>query len=271
MEKYSEDKHLFKRGRNNGKAEGIGFAVFPILLGAVFLLLNTGVIPKMYKPLLISWQMLLIVFGVWALIKRQFTWGMVLIIIGGFFIYPVLSRVFPESFASINIDFKTYWPVLLIVVGLFLVIGKANLFGSKRSRRNEWQSVSDGNNEYRQGTDDAQQSSTDFIEKSIMFGSSEQIVLSSNFMGGEGNVMFGELIVDLRRAQLAEGIYKLELNVMFGSIVLYVPPGWHVELQASSILGSFDDKRYRHEVVANSPSKLIVKGSAMFGGGEIRS
>ena len=84
-------------------------------------------------------------------------------------------------------------------------------------------------------------------------------------------MMFGELIIDLRKAKLAEGTQKLEANAMFGSIILYVTPDWNLEIRSSSFLASIEDKRYQNTPIENSTPTLIIKGSAMFGNIEIRN
>lgn len=263
MERDFKDKYLFKRNRGNG----IGFALFLILFGGIYLFLNLGIIPIEYKRILISWQMLLIVLGIWNLLKKQFVGAFFLIAIGCFFIYPVLCSVFPEYFVRFDVDIKTYWPVLLIAGGILLVISRS-FPSSKRGHRKEYRYESTNDN-----YNPAEQNSADYVDKNLMFGSSEQIVLSQNFKGGEANVMFGELIIDLRRANLSEYPGILEANVMFGSIVIYTPSDWTVELKSSSFLGSFEDKRYHisNKISESSAPRLIIKGSAMFGSGEIRS
>jgi predicted membrane protein len=260
----TEKDYLFKRGRNRG-GKGVGFALFLILLGGIFLFLNLGIIPEMYRPLLISWKTLLIVIGLWTLIvKREYTGGVILIAIGTFFLYPTLCAVFPEYFVRFDIDIRTYWPVILIIIGVTLVIGW--LFPHRKSehRKHRWETET-------RNTKDGYEQFTDYIDKNVMFGSSEQIILSANFQGGEANVMFGELIVDLRKAKLAEGEYILQLNAAFGSVVLYVPSEWYIETRTNTFLGSFDDKRRQNMEIINSTSKLIIKGSAAFASGEIRN
>jgi len=264
MERDFKDKYLFKKGWGNG----IGFALFLILFGGIYLFLNLGIIPIEYKRILISWQMLLIVLGIWSLLKRQFVGAFFLIAIGCFFIYPVLCSVFPEYFVGFDVNIKTYWPVLLIAGGVLLVISRS--FPSLKK---------DYNKKYRhdESTSDhynpAEQNSADYVDKNLMFGSSEQIVLSQNFKGGEANVMFGELIIDLRRANLSEFAGTLEANVMFGSIVIHTPSDWAVELQSSSLLGSFENKRYHPSDKTSEIGMpcLVIKGNAMFGSGEIRN
>lgn len=264
METNRENRYLFKRGRGNG----VGFALFLILVGCIYLFFNLNIIPIEYKPILISWQMLLIVLGIWTLLQRHYIGGVALIATGGFFIYPVLCRVFPDLFISFDIDIKTYWPILLIAFGLILVLSR---FCSPKVKLNN-----KANNYKWEYNENIKQSgkkeNIDFIDKNVMFGSTEQIVLSQNLRGGEANVMFGELIIDLRRAKLAEMSVFFEVNVMFGSAVIYVPADWAVELQGNSVLGSFDDKRYNlNNIQENANARLVIKGSVMLGSGEIKN
>lgn len=259
------------RNKGNRKKDNNGFiviAIFLILFGGLLLFFNLGIIPIIYKPLIISWQMLLIAIGVSFLLSRHYVAGILFAGVGIVFIYPLLASSFPERFSEISVDIKTYWPVLLIFLGLILVL-KRPCSSHKHNRLNNNQNNEDNYTHIR--TNAREHSNTDSIDKSIMFGSSEQIVLSSNFKGGEGNVMFGELVIDLRKAKLEEGIVELKLNVMFGSVVLFVPHDWNIEVQTSNIFGSFDDRRYSSEYTSNESSRLIVKGSAMFGNGEIRN
>ncbi|MFV0420117.1 MAG: LiaI-LiaF-like domain-containing protein [Dysgonomonas sp.] len=265
----NNDKYLFKRGRNKGRHEGTsGFAIFLILFGGIYLLLNIGIIPSIYKPLLISWQMLLIGIGIWSLIKRKVVSGICLIAVGVFFIYSKFCAVFPEYFDCLDIDVRTYWPVLLIFLGIMLIV--QNPFFSRKHY--EWKNDdSDDMDDIKVKRNGSEMNSADFIDKNIMFGSSEQIVLSQNFRGGEGNVMFGELVIDLRKAKLAEGTRKLAINVMFGSAIVYVPSDWAVEIQSSTVFGSIEDKRDLSVIPdQQTESRLIIKASAMFGGAEIR-
>lgn len=269
MEIKSKEEYYFKRGRKNNNSDKIGFAIFLVLFGVVLLLSNIGVIPVEYKSIILSWQALVIVIGIWSLVKRNYVAGILLLVVGVFFIYPKICYLFPTYFTCINVDIKTYWPVLLILFGILLIVRKPS--ANRRCREWEDRFHAHKSRSRRMEKDTQVQNESEYIEKNIMFGSAEQIVLSSNFRGGEGNVMFGELIIDLRKAALAEGDNMIELNVMFGNIVIYVPDSWFIEVQSSTVLGSFEDKRNIIDSSCKGTSRLLVKGSAMFGSGEIRN
>ena len=107
----------------------------------------------------------------------------------------------------------------------------------------------------------------------MIFGGSEQIILSQNFKGGEANVIFGELILDLRKAQLGENIAYLELNAIFGSLVVYIPSEWTLKVDSSTVLGAFQDRRlYKDESLENeNGARVIMEANSIFGNIEIRN
>jgi len=55
---------------------------------------------------------------------------------------------------------------------------------------------------------------------------------------------------------------------------LIVPEGWTVRIKVMSLFGGFSDKhRFRlpDSDTSDSSSQLIIKGTTIFGGGEIKS
>ena len=83
--------------------------------------------------------------------------------------------------------------------------------------------------------------------------------------------MFGGSEIDLTQAKLAEGVYTLEVNAIFGGVTVIVPSDWKIELKMTSILGGFTDKRAYIKENPDPSKVLVIRGSAIFGGGEIKS
>lgn len=256
--------------QKTNRFRGFEFAIFLILIGALFLLFNTGIIPIIYKPIVISWQMLLVVIGIWLLIKRWFTGGIITLLVGGFFLYQKLGAIFPEHFTAV-VDFKTYWPVFLIALGIILVLYR--IFRPHRRWHHDYRYCKNNQAELESQREEyeAENNTTNYIDKSLMFGATRQIILSSDFKGGKIDLMFGEFILDLRKSKLAEGVNYLEANVMFGNIVVHVPSDWVVELRSETLLGNFQDSRNDVKMPEETNStKLIIIGKSVFGNGEIQ-
>ncbi|MDR1886348.1 MAG: cell wall-active antibiotics response protein, partial [Prevotellaceae bacterium] len=76
--------------------------------------------------------------------------------------------------------------------------------------------------------------------------------------------------LDLRKAYLPEGDTLLNIEAIFGGISLFVPDNWLLDVQVESILGGIDDSRRITDVIDTS-RRLIIKGSVVFGGVEIRN
>jgi len=251
MEKLNERHHHHQ----NGPA----VAIVLIIVGGLFLGFNLGLIPDNYRPVLISWEMLLIVLGAISLFKGHFVSGFVLLCLGGFFILPKI--------VGISGDFvHVYWPIMLIIAGLILLFHR---FVNPRhadfsAKMNDWHTAENV-------ATTARTQSQGGFHKNVVFGNETFLVLDTEFNGGDINVTFGEIKIDLRKTQLADSTVAIELNVQFGNVVIYVPSDWKIQLQVNSIFGGFEDKRIFPTPTAAQDKMLVIYGSTTFGGGELRN
>lgn len=252
-----------KNSFNRGYGKGLGFGITLMLIGVLFLGFNFGILPAALKWVIFSWPMLLIFLGVVNWIKRKPFSGTVLFIIGAFFIFPRIINAYPEAFPGVNGDFThTYWPLLLIAGGLLLILSK--MFGNKWGFA-EWDHQNYGNKQYSRS-----QGATGSFEKNAVFGSGEHIVLDPEFKGGEINAVFGGITLDLRKTNLPVGETRLEVNAVFGGVTIFVPREWHVESNMDAVFGGFEDKRALVEPL-DPTRRLVITGSCVFGGGELKN
>jgi predicted membrane protein len=224
------------------KRKSLVFGLLVLGLGFVWMLRNFGLIPENVWDIVFSWQMLLIAIGIVNVANdsnRGIGW--ILIAIGGFF---MISDVYdlPTSFRHV------FWPALLIVIGLVLIFGSTRLF-----RRHNL-TVSKGE---------------DFIEEVAIFGGRDRVVNSQAFLGGKIVSVFGGSKLDLTKVELAGGNVEIEIVSIFGGSTLLIPTDWNVKLEVFNIFGGYSDKRVRGQVDFNKT--VVVKGVAIFGGGEIKS
>jgi hypothetical protein len=68
---------------------------------------------------------------------------------------------------------------------------------------------------------------------------------------------------------MAEGRHQLECVNIFGGSSMIVPSDWNIVVEVVSIFGGFADKRV--PTVVDPTKTLIIKGVAIFGGGEIKN
>jgi predicted membrane protein len=246
------------------RIQGVVFALLIITAGVLLLLFNAGYLPMAYKPVIFSWQMFLISLGVVFLCSpHKRIAGIVLSLLGLLLLAPKL-----------HIDGLTClrgngWAIGLIVGGVLLL---CRVFGPRLRccnmdrRRRHFHRHFAAARPFSTSTE-----TSAYLETECIFSGSKEKITSQNFKGGEINCIFGGAEIDFMDAQLAEGENTLSISAVFGGVTLYIPAHWNVELRQSPIFGRFEDKRVRPTFDIHENRTLIIKVSAVFGGGEIKT
>jgi len=105
-----------------------------------------------------------------------------------------------------------------------------------------------------------------------IFGGGDRVISSRNFKGGRLTAIFGGSKYNMMNAQLAKGRNMIDIFTIFGGCKFIIPPDWEVKIEVSAIFGGFSDKRLIPRDIPRDPSReLIIKGVAIFGGGDIVS
>ncbi len=199
-----------------------------VLIGGVFLLDNLGWIHGL-SHYIFTWPSILILIGLIQLVSGKAKAALIFFLIGVFF---WMNRFF-------NYDMSTYWPVILIIVGVFFILRHVS---SRDSSEDEFDTIS-------------------------MFSGTEKKYNSQAFLGGKVTTLFGGTDIDLRESKPADGAI-IDIFTMFGGTEITVPESWDVQLDAIALLGGVSDER--KSTPANGP-KLRIKGFVMFGGLEVKS
>lgn len=232
-------------------------------IGSVWLMKKMG----MYIPeWLWSWPMLLMVIGVFIGAKHSFrNWGWLIpVFIGGIF---MLENFMP------GISLKIYaWPIVIIFIGLVMIFKPKNRRRYRQHHRfNEWKRHKHKwEDKYSACSNvDAPPSQEDVVNASAVFGSVKKNIISKNFKGGEINTVFGGAEINLSQADI-QGTVVLEVNHVFGGSKLIVPANWKVRSEQVAIFGGIEDNRPPQQI-SNDDKVLILKGTAIFGGIDIKS
>jgi len=240
MEKIEKMESPGFKSEVGGKKIMIGILL--VGLGAAWLTHNMGMMPHAIWDAIISWQTLLIAIGLVNVVNRQGRgFGVVLIIIGGFFLLGEFYYI-PLTLR------KAFWPSMLILGGIAL------LFGGQRICRKRHHSLGKGE---------------DYFEEIAVFGGKNRYVTTSSFKGGKVISIFGGSELDLTGAKMVDESCVIENVSIFGGSTLIVPSDWNVKLEVFSIFGAYEDKRRIREVDFNKT--LVIKGVVIFGGGDIKS
>lgn len=223
------------------------WGIIAIVIGAVLMLNVFHILPLKLWDLVWSWQMLLIVVGLVSLLNNESKFlGVALISVGVFFLIDDFWYFPPELR-------RAFWPAVLMVFGVYLVLSPPKYF-KPRSKRG------------------VQEDDRDFIDEVSVFGGGERTVTSNQFKGGKITSIFGGSKINLMNSQLATGENILDTFSLFGGTTVIVPAGWNIKVEVVSIFGGFSDKRERMpNLVFDQEKVLIIKGVAIFGGGEVKS
>lgn len=254
--------------------------------GVLALLFSCGALPMACKPIIFSWQMLVILIGVIGLfVPHKFFGGLFLALIGGFFMLLEFNDAL--SFLRGHI-----WAIIVIIVGLSVIFQPffhMRRFHKWHNRAERIKNLPDGqrfelfdryrhiHHKYgsgrcyrRRGTVWRSSSSDGRMEYNTVFGGMQETISVKDFKGGEINCVFGGTELDFSDAQLAEGVHTLEVNSVFGGVVLYIPVDWCVEVRQSQVFGGFRDNRPKPAFEVDEKRMLILEVTSVFGGGEIR-
>ncbi len=210
----------------------IGFLI--VAIGLFLLADNMGFVPyQLY--FLRSWQMLLIVIGVFNFLTGRRSAAIVLVTIGTFFLIHEYGPY----------DLKDFWPLILVVVGIALILNRGSLnFGSVETSEN-------------------------FFDDVNIFGGGEKKFVSHDLQGGKVTNIFGGATIDLRDSIPGRDA-MIEVHTIFGGCEIIVPEDWIVKIEVFSMFGGFSDERRSAVSTPDSP-RVIIRGFTLFGGGELKN
>ena len=276
----------YTKPRNDGS---IAFGVIILGIGLVLLFRKFG----LYIPdWVLTWPMILIAVGTYTLISQQFKsfFGSVVLFIG---VYFLLKREFD---LDLGLD-QFIWPVGLIALGIYLILHKKKEYKVMEEVRKNWEGsrknkpdvqnsenieaaeVVEDKNASKEQSAKAPDSGfvratgtafLDRINESVIFSGVNRKLMTKNFQGGKATVIFGGLDLDLTQVDFT-GVVTLDLEVGFGGVKLIIPPHWDVRTEVSNIAAGLEDKRMFREGGVDTNKVLILKGTLLFSGLEIKS
>jgi predicted membrane protein len=239
-----------------------------------------------------SWKIMLIAVGIFIGLSHSFRgpgW-LIMILVGTFFLMDELIPGFDLH--------RFIWPAILVAVGIIMLIRPKkpywmDEFGQRCNNREQerWRrrygrrnfpgtpglpgEPTDFNTGSSSGTtggmgfNSKSFSSEDYIDATTVFGAIHKNILSKNFKGGDITIFMGGAEINLSQADI-QGTAAIDITQIMGGTKIIVPPNWEVRSQLTSVFGNIEDKR--QNISSTNPEKvLIIDGSSVFGGIEIRN
>jgi predicted membrane protein len=151
----------------------------------------------------------------------------------------------------IHFEWRDWWPVILIAVGASIIFRDKNVDSSSKSFLSS----------------DSLAGDNSYLQITALLGGNETSNNSQDFKGGEITAIMGGVELDLRNASIQS---EAVLNVWatWGGVVVKVPSDWTVVNHVTAILGGIEDKTGSAPLATK---RLIIKGTAIMGGLEIRN
>ena len=176
--------------------------------------------------LLVSWQAVVAVVGVYSLVRRHLVFGLILLGISAYYLNDQLS-------ALCGTDMQAFMlPAILILIGIVTVFshgGKSRDHGYGRTPE-EFKTMN-------------YTSADGFLHSENAFSGVRQVILDE-MLKGSIQTRFGGSIIDMRRTDIPVGETPLDVDCKFGGIELYVPADWTIKCLCSTFMGGYEDKRW---------------------------
>jgi len=261
--------------------------VILILIGGLMILGQFGIIHAHMTDIVFSFPGLVIFIGLVNMINSRHKLLGILITIAG------IILIIPKINPYINYDEGTVFSIFLIMFGIY-IISRRRGPSSKRFRDcgpteeqiNDWKEKNREHFESRREHFEnrfqnyekrgraryfASEVNDDRIDNVAVFGGGKQILHSDNFQGGTITAIFGGSEIDLTQCKLAPGENYIDVLAIFGGTTIFVPKDWKVIVNVFPLFGGFSIKGKKDPSVDYDPTRaLIIKGTVIFGGGEIK-
>lgn len=282
----------FKPKNNDGN---IAFGFIILGIGIILLLRKAGIFIPSWVT---TWPMILIAIGTFSVIKHEFKsfFGFVMLFLGAYFL---LRNEFDFDFGL----GQYILPLGLISLGIYLILQKQRENKVLDDVRRDWEkkrksdsgysksyveeakivdensdgSSATGSSSFAQGAQSAsgftRTTGTAFADRlniDAIFSGVNRKLMTKDFQGGKITAAFGGVDLDLTSADF-NGVITIQIDIIFGGVKMIVPPHWDIRTEVTNIAAGIEDKRYFREGGVDPNKVVILKGTILFGGLEIKS
>jgi predicted membrane protein len=106
--------------------------------------------------------------------------------------------------------------------------------------------------------------SADYLQISTVMSETNRLVTSQNFTGGQITTLMGSTKIHLGRA-LFNGQAVIQTTNIMGELKIVVPADCEVVVETSTIMGSVNDKRAHRPAGAAAQKQLLITGTVLMG------
>ena len=230
---------------DSGRRNAVGFACWVLLMGGLLLADNILALNVGFWSL--AWPSCLLMMGLFGSRRFSLT-GLGFVLLGGYFLADNLGLI------PFQLSGKIIWPALVILFGLSLLID------ALRKPKKPRFSVKKGGNSSK--TKANFHNTTDRFHCDLCFGEGVHRADLPVLAGGEANVSFGELTVDLQEVGTLAENCGIVANCSFGELVLLVPRRFAVQSENSTAFASI---KFTGHPDSAPEGVILLEANASFG------
>ncbi len=213
------------------------FGVLIVMVGMILLFEQAGILPMfskyMWMVIAKLWPLILVFLGAKMLLSKNNIPGIIFLLLGVAFLSNTL---FEWNF------FAVFWPVIIIGIGISILFEEGKGKTEEKSKKF---------------------SSNDRVSETVIFWGVDKKITSKEFKGGDINVAFGGLELDLREAKIQKSGAIIHINCAFGGVEIYVPKDCRVKTNGNAVLGDWESRLRDRDI---SGPILEINGGVLFGG-----
>jgi len=242
-----------------GFPSGLFWGVLVVSIGLIFLADQMGLASADHL-FRFFWPAIFLFFGIEALLRTDGSgrfWGVILTGIG------VLALV--DSLKA-----GIIWPLFIVFWGVWILMRTLG-YGPRWDTqwRARWrQGLRMGSSTGSYVTGDFSEAEVDYT---LIFSGVKRRITSKRFVGGKIVAVFGGFNLDLRKADIEGAEAHLHVDAVFGGGEIRVPDEWQVAVRAAAILGGFVDETQPPYDLGPNTKRLVITGSAVFGGVSVKN
>jgi hypothetical protein len=231
--------------RSGRSVPGIIPALIVIGIGVVFLLNNLNIF--FLHDIWRYWPVILIAAGLAKMVDSPLSNGKLM---GGILV-GVGALFLADTLGFLDLSWRNFWPLVLIGAGLVML----------------WSRLAPPP----AGVPETPSGHEGVLNEYAIFGGVERKVTTDDFRGGHVSAMFGGVEIDLRHAGMRGDSAVVDVNAMFGGVEFKIPPTWIAVPQIAAIFGGLSNKSVQTNADMPGAKRLFIKGSAIFGGVEVKN
>lgn len=220
-----EEEEKMKFTYNSGRKGTVGFALFVLLTGGLFLAAQLMEIGASFWSIL--WPTALLVFGAMGLFPRFSFFRLFCTVVGGWFLANIFLPISFKPSAGI------VWAIILILFGLSLLVD-----GAKKPKGHKIhfkKGLGKGN---RNAPTEEYTEEEDLFRFDASFGEGTKFVCVPVLRRGEVSVSFGDYVIDLSNVESVDNC-AMDVNCSFGQLQVLVPERFAVKADSSTSFAGF--------------------------------